>query len=693
MKSVVIAVSAFVALLGVETSVAQAQDEESGQNDISEETAADAPIPEIIVTGEKLGRDVMQTMSSVNVQTAEEIERSSDQTIRDVFLRASNISGSKNMTFSIRGVSSSGSGFASTPLASVFVDGAQTSFNQIGNDVGNLFDVEQVEILRGPQSTSQGGASMAGAVYLGTKAPTFERETIIRTGIAEYATYDLAIAHGGPITDRLAYRVVLDYEESDGVISNPVRGADDDDFIDNLLGRVKLLYESPDENFRALLTYSYLDGGNGFNNEPWEPPSADQENRNPFRNDVDIEQSMASLELTFDFSDALSLTSVTSYNDYDSVFTENRVIGTAPVDREDLVVGTVLDEIHGQEIRLNFDSAGVSGVAGVFYNYKNRGRDQFGSDNHVTVNQNISSDQLYESYSVFAEADIGLGEQWTLTLGGRYEDVDSTFTEDVAGVRDEYNDSAFVAKAGLRYTFNPDHVLGFTFSQGYRPGSVTFTGFTPYDPEFLDNYELTYRGRFMGGMASLNTNIYYYELTDLQTTVFMQVPVFVFDTLNAGKATSVGGEIELTFAPTDQLSIFAGIGVTNGEYDDFVSGIGDFSGNELPDAPPLNVSAGIFQDWGKYSVGVNADYLDEFYTDAANSEDQKADSRTIVNVTAAYRPRENVVVTAYVNNLFDERYQDGFGFSRALVPGGPPAQAVFPQGDPRQVGVRAEVRF
>ena len=656
-------------------------------------TSAESParVDEVIVIGEKLNRSLRQTTTSINVQTSEVIERNSDRRIQDSFARVANISGSRNLTFSVRGVSSAGTGFSSAPLASVFIDGAQTTFNQLGNGVGNLFDVEQVEVLRGPQSTSQGGAALAGAVFLATKDPTFEWENTVRADVAEYNTYRLSLAHGGPITDSFAYRLVLDYDESDGFVENPVRDADDDEYVEKLHARLKLLYKPQGGNFDAMLTYSRLDGDNGFNNLPWNPEEGEFINRNPFRNTQDVDQEMLTLELGYDLNERMRFTSLTSMTDYESVFIENRVIGTVPDVPDDLVTGFIIDEIFTQEFRLNFDTDRWTGLAGLFYNDKSRGRIQFGSQDHINQIPLTDGEFIFESYSVFGEVDIRLTDRWTLTLGGRYEDVDSNAINRAADMREDGSDSSFVGKLGIRYAFNDDHLAGFTFSQGYRPGGVVTIGEDPYDPEFLDNYELSYRGRFWDGKLALNANLFYFDWEDLQSLVFVLVPVFDFQILNAGAAHSYGGELELTVFPTDQLEIFANIGTTNGEFDEFLSGLGDFSGNEFEDAPPVNAGAGFYQNWGQFALGANAEYIAAFYTDVQNT--QEADSRTVVNLTARYRPRDTISVTAYVNNLFDKRYRDSFLVTRALVPGGPPEQVTGPLGDPRQIGVRVQMEF
>ena len=652
-------------------------------------------LDEFTVSGEKLGRDVTQTMTSVNVIGASEVERNSDDVIQDAFRRIANVSGSRNATFSIRGISSAGSGFSSAPLASVFIDGVQTTFNQLNDGVGNLFDTEQIEVLRGPQSTSQGGAALAGAVILETRDPTFDWETILQAGYAEHETVELAVAQGGPLSESLAYRVVLDYDQSDGVVDNPTRGSDDYDFVDAILGRIKLLYQPSADDLRVLLNYTYYEAENG-SNLVWDPTELELINRNPFQDTVEIEQSMLALEVEYALAEALRFESVSSGNWYDSTFFQNRVVGTLPARPEDVVEGDINDLIYTQEFRFLYEDQKWNALVGLYYNYKLRERIQQGAEDHITFME-LETDFLFETYSIFGEADYSLTDKLTLTLGLRQEFVESRARDFQLSQSDEDEESNFLVKAGLRYTFSEDHVLGFTFSQGYRPGGVVFIappGFPvdadPYEPEFVDNYEIAYRGRFFDNRLSINANLFYLDWTDLQSS-FIDATTFLFSVQNAGDARSQGGELEVVVRPITGLELFGSIGVADGEYVEFRSGFGNFDGNELADAPQFNAVAGFDYRWGRFSVGANVEYTGSYFADVQNA--QELDSRTIASFNATYRPTRHLTLYLYVNNLFDEAYQESIGTTRPLVPGGPSEQSVGFVGDPRVIGVRARYAF
>ena len=355
-----------------------------------------------------------------------------------------------------------------------------------------------------------------------------------------------------------------------------------------------------------------------------------------------------------------------------------------------MTVGLVQDDIYSQEFRLNYATEKWQGLVGLYYNYKNRGRPQRGSQDHITTYDG-DSDSLFESYSVFAEADYRVSEHWTFTLGGRYEQADSQIEDLATGVKESGSENAFVGKAGIRYTFDENHVIGFTFSQAYRPGGVVVPTdqFDPYDPEFVDNYELSYRGRFGDGKLAINANLFYLDWTDLQGFVFDEN--FNFSLENAGDADSHGGELELSLYPLEGLEIYTAIGLAKGTYKEYRSGLGNFDGNEFEDAPQENYIIGFDYNWGSFSLGANAEYTGTYFANVQNT--QEIDSRTVIDLTANYYPTDNITLTFYADNLLDERYADGTGFSRALVPGGPSVQPTGTLGAPRVIGLRAGFEF
>ena len=261
------------------------------------------------------------------------------------------------------------------------------------------------------------------------------------------------------------------------------------------------------------------------------------------------------------------------------------------------------------------------------------------------------------------------------------------------------NDEAFVGKAGIRYSYSENHVFGFTFSQAYRPGSVvpvayeSFIGSPqePYDPEYLDNYEISYRGIFLDGKLRINANLFYLDWTDLQGFVFDPI-TFQASIENAGDAESKGGELEINFTPIEQLVIYAGLGYSDAKYVEFRSGLGNFDGNEFEGGPKENYVTGFNYQLDKFTIGANAEYTGSYFTDVQNTT--MIPSRTVIDLDLTYRYNDNITVKVYADNLLDKRYlTSDFGFNRARVAGGPRDQPLGTLGDPRVIGLKTVINF
>ncbi len=287
----------------------------------------------IIVTGEKVDRTLQDTITSVGVITGETIEAQGITTLSEAFDYIANVNlGNSQGGFSIRGIPFDNMlGAGSSPLAQIYVDDVTLSDQSVRFGAEGLWDVAQVEVLRGAQSTVQGRNALAGAIVIRTADPTFYWEGKARAigftsdGGEEFA---LSGAVGGPIIDDvLAFRVSGERRESDGFVSNPITGGTD--FEKQWNGRAKLLF-TPTPDIRSLLTYSYVNvevadrasdrrsrDPDGFVNFEDVVPG-NEFNRESFINSPDFNantQHNISWKTDWDVSDAVRLTSITTYSD------------------------------------------------------------------------------------------------------------------------------------------------------------------------------------------------------------------------------------------------------------------------------------------------------------------------------------------------------------------------------------------
>ena len=346
----------------------------------------DKPVEEIVVIGEKRAKSLQETVSSVRVITADTIEVENIDNIYDVFARTANVaSANSDNGFNIRGIDAfSVSGGGSSYLASVYVDGAALPRRAVATGPLTAWDVAQVEILRGPQSTLQGRNALAGAVVIRTQDPTYEWDargmlTFGNGGLEEYA-----FAGGGPlIEDQVAFRVAVETTEFDGFIDNITTGIKSDFDNDTTL-RAKLLIEPEGlEGFKALLVAAYNDHETGHSNSIVDTP--DRFNNRLIDYDAPTqtrnENTIFTAELSYDVSDIWSLTSITSYN-------ENRYSFQWDSDATAEPLGTTFDDnpqdTFTQELRANFEYDRLKGVIGAYY-FNESGDEEFGGTTFLSI--------------------------------------------------------------------------------------------------------------------------------------------------------------------------------------------------------------------------------------------------------------------------------------------------------------------
>ncbi|MGB3470353.1 MAG: TonB-dependent receptor [Erythrobacter sp.] len=394
-----------IALLAICASPLSAQSE--GQPN---ETQTTQEAEGIIVTGEKVDRSLQDTITSVGVVTGETIEAQGITTLSEAFDYIANVNlGNSQGGFSIRGIPFDNLlGAGSSPLAQIYVDDVTLSDQSTRFGAEGLWDVSQIEVLRGAQSTVQGRNALAGAIVIRTADPTFYWTGKARAiGFSSDGGEEFAVsgAIGGPIIeDILAFRVSGERRESEGFVSNPITGGTD--FENQWNGRVKLLF-TPTPDIRSLLTYSYVDvevadrasdrrsrGPDGFVNFQDVVPG-NELNRQSFINSPDFNantQHNISWKTDWDVSDAVRLTSITTYSDGEinerldtdatflnpALFPSTPVIIDNPFDIPRVPTGPYVFSTEGtqfetqtiftQELIFQYDNGGpLRGLIGAYY--------------------------------------------------------------------------------------------------------------------------------------------------------------------------------------------------------------------------------------------------------------------------------------------------------------------------------------
>jgi iron complex outermembrane recepter protein len=646
-------------------------------------------LEEIRIYGARNATTLNDTTASVGIVDAKALEDSQIRYTQDAYRRLANVmdGATVNSGFVIRGMSSEGLVPSGGPAGSLYVDGIlQTRYNaRFG--ARNLWDVEQVEVYRGPQSTLSGRSAMTGAVYIKSKDPTFDKEAELSTTVGSNDLIGGAFMANTPLVeDQIALRISGAFERShaDVPYTNFKNYAGFDDLTTDISRtlRAKLLItpsEMPDT--RAVLTYQYskdrpndrlvglYTGRGDFNNNP--------DTYTEFRT---TEAHNVGLEVTHDFSDALRFTSQTGFqygiNNRSSVDAGTPGIETG-------IWGTDDDWIFTQEMRLNYERERWKWVAGVFGSRQIfSGASRFIAEPYPDAAPGLiyqlddDQNRRTSNLAVFGEATYEFAPTWFATLGGRLDYLKESNTEfnsavvhgtdpNFLGGTAAFDELNFVPKIGLSKEFGDNQTVGLTYTQGFRSGGSYVDRQTPgfplvtYDPEYSQSYELSYKGTLLDDRLILNANLFYTKYEDQQVEVRPRPDLPGYrETRNAASSRAWGFEIEPTYQVTDQFSAFASIGYLNTKFLEFnhTALPEDQSGKSFPEAPEWSLGFGGRYEFenGVY-VGADAKYTTDYNSRFGSKGMYKIDSRFLVNAQAGFK-KDNWEITAFAENLTDEKY-------------------------------------
>lgn len=699
-----------VLLLTLTPSLLLAQTDQENNNRDNKENPLFSVLDEIIVTGEIQTRNTQDTTTSISVFNAEKLEATTDVSVYDTINRTANANSAQS--FNIRGIDINGAGGAGTgQTINISVDGASASSNQ-ATIFGpySVWDLEQVEVLRGPQSTQQGRNALAGSINLRSKDPDFERETKIRLKAGEHGETNLALSHNQPLNDNWAARIAVERNHSDGFITNITTNNDESDERDLSLLRGKLLYE-PSDDLKVVFSHGYTENGGG-NDTVQRDLLPDRSNISDIEAEEKSLHNITGLKVDYNINDRWSLHSETTYyrhnyeqtDDFDQTATP---FGTTNAQTD--------EESISQELKFIYDNGGkLHGAFGIYATHiESELQNDFSADPSIIVpgvpagvavlNSDSDGKNTTQNLALFGEFDYDISNDWTFIVGARYDDesidVNNTVrlsldpadvlpiplpADDILDTETSYN--AFLPKVGIKYNINDDINTSFIIQRGYRSGGTERNSFTlevtDYDPEFTTNYEFSVRSRFWNDRIQLNGNLFYTEWEDQQVRVNGPSGQFADNfVLNAGESTVYGAELEFEIAPNDKLQAYSSIGYAKTEFDTFINQGVDLSGNEFAFAPRVTASIG-----GKYkfnpqwSLQLDGNYAGDFYGEVENTSNVKG--RFFLDAKFGYeQPKWSAHL--YARNLFDKEY-----LTRVLS-GGQRARL----GEPRVAGLEFNAKF
>jgi outer membrane receptor protein involved in Fe transport len=674
-------------------------------------------IQEIIVTAELRQKPLLETPASVSVITAEQIRERSAQHLEQVLTAAPNVNyaagASRSRYFQVRGIGERGQ-FQEplNPSVGVLLDGVD--FSGAGT-IGTLFDVEQVEVLRGPQGTLHGANALAGLINIRSAAPTEEFEHRIEATAGDYGSYGVGGSSSGPLTGSLLYRLAAWTYRSDGFIDNDFSGDDDTNDRDELTARARLRW-LPSDNASLDFSYNHVDIDNGYD-------AFSLDNRRHTLSDQPGKDRQESSAYALRWHSALprfSLEALLSYADteadygYDEDWTFEgfHPYGYSSTDRYLRDRDSV-----SAELRLSSNASSLlfgdstAWVAGLYYLSNEEDLLRRYTYNASDFTSSYDTDTL----ALFGQLDSALSERLNLVLGLRVEQRDTDY-RDNRGVGFDPDKDLWGGKLGLEYRLDDGSLLYAMASRGYRANGVNpeilaslplvddpdlvnaMNQRRDYDEETLLNYELGLKGRWLDQRLQARLALFYMDRDDQQVGGNFLLPqpggatTFIAFTDNAAEGNNFGAELELAWQATDSALLWASLGYLRTEFDDYVTAGGvDTSGRDQAHAPEYQFSTGVRWQFGSgFYLRLEAEGRDAFYY--SDEHDRRSDAYELLHARFGFEA-DNWSLSLWGRNLTDEDYAvRGFFFGNDPRIDYQPATYVQ-YGDPRMVGVDASYRF
>lgn len=611
-----------------------------------------------------------------------------------------------NPNIFIRGVGNND--FNATTISPVSVYSDDVLQGLTGGQIMQMFDLERVEVLRGPQGTLFGRNTTGGALTFFSKKPGEETDGFVRLGAG---TYDLLEAEAAATVvldpGKLAVRFAGKTSSHDGDRVNLQTG-ERANGVDLSAARMITRYTPNDttevlwnvhlgrdrSDYQQGKSVGAINGANvlGYADPRPDDPKFIDINRSDNRHHADTWGS--NLVLTLDFGD-YSLKSVTAIEDVETDYLGD--IDQSPQSLDELRFQQDGQQIS-QELNLSYDGEGnLSWIAGLYYlnedfHYATSGP-LFGALPGAALPLDAESQRDTTAYAVFGEGTMQFSDAFSVTAGLRYtyEEKEATldsllsfglFGTQPAGltvplipqtqVEDDWD--AVSGRILAKYEFGTDSMVYGSVSRGFRSGGFNLGAFfdpnelTQVEPEFLTSYELGLKTTLLDGRLRANIAAFKYDYEDLQVFTFTQgsstANPIVIALENAADADVQGLEGEFTMIPIDGMTLNLGIGYLDAQYEDYISLIaGDLSGNRLPGLPEWNVNFA-----GQYEIFLNNDfvitprleyvYVAQRYFDPNELEDiSSRGSHNLVNGRLSFSPADaGWELALWGKNIFDEEY-------------------------------------
>lgn len=698
-----------------------------------QEPTDDFVLEELVVTATKRGETKLQeTPISISVMNDEFLRNKNAYGLDTLTLFTPNAQFTHGMysTVFIRGVGNShGSRSLSESAVGIYLDGV---YLERGLTAGNSFyDVERIEVLRGPQGTLYGRNSTGGAVNIITKDPTDWLKIHLGGEIASFNKRRVDASISGPIVNgKLNARITVSDSEADGFMENKADGGELGD--ENFTGMRGAIDFMPTDLIDIKLRADYYDSetggqarkniarpdtfaGTGLRAFGYVPPDGYHEAAIDTDEKQEVEDRGVSGHINIKLTDNSMLRSITSVRNREST-------AFLDADGTDIPWGTqtFYNDINqfSQELLLDGSFGKFKPLVGVFYYNMDEKFDEnadmdfaFGTPPGFGISYNSEATMETQAYAVFGNIGYQITDRLGLDVGVRYshEEKESTgfldwsvpFIPNLPEQTLKNDWSSVTPKFSMDFAVNDEAMLYGTVSKGFRsgifwPGNVIGNPAPTaedqmVDPEYVWNYEIGAKTEWFNKRLRTNVSAFYMDYTDMQVIT----PVFGINQLqNAAESTIQGAELEITTRLFDTLNLNCVVSYLDATFDEFTSSDDagsevDASGNKLPNAPEWKLALGAqygssLGKWGFLTYRVDLSWSDDVYTTPLEDENNMIESHTLISAVLKWdSSKGRWSAEGYCTNLADAEYQAVSSYAGGTV-------SPFSE---RKIGLRVAFRY
>ena len=674
--------------------------------------AEEVTLDPIVVGADFRDKKLSETTTSVAIIGEEELYDKSSQAFEDVIGQTPNVNftsgASRAHYIQIRGIGErSQFNTPINPSVGIMLDGIDFSQSALGV---TMFDMKQIEVLKGPQGTTFGANGMAGVVNITSNEPTEELEGHLEATVGNYNTKAYGAALSGTlIKDVLEARASVYKNSSDGYMNNAYLKREDTQNIDELTAKLALRWYAAD-NHTIDFNFVHVDVDNGYDaftfdnsrDSHADEPGTDAQKTNAF-----------AIKSTYQVNSAMHLISTVSHSQSDLTYSYDEDWSYKGEFADNLYPYSSFDEYLRDRTQTDVDVRLVSDVDGRIFSsstdwtigayYKDYSEDL--TRNYTYLNTPFTNNYNTTNKAIYGQLDSALNDKLTLVTGLRVEAWDAQY-DDSDAVAIDTDEVLVGGKLGLNYQAEKNRLYYAYISKGYKPGGVNADNTLSseakeYKTENLWNIEAGVNSSHFDNTLINRFNVFYGKRKDQQVKSSVVTPradgstSFVDYLANAAEGTYYGVESQLDWYPNESLHLFSSIGLLDSVFDEYVDpnpSAVDVNGRAPAQSPRYQYNVGFdVTFWDGFIFKTNVEGKGSYYF--SNRHNEKADAYTLVNSSLEYTNGSWSVV-AWVRNIADtEYYTRGFG-SFGNNPGNGYATELYTQlGTPRTAGVTVSYDF